>query len=168
MIEGNRVVAWTPFGRAETVSILFAYLWREHERGLVDEWWLCMNTDPGVQQSDVAYAYKLAARHGFIKLVDRPSDVPRLHPKQRNTGYFYRYMTDPQTVFLRFDDDIIYVEESAIERLVRHRLETQVGTTAEELAKKKEEDELELAKKRREKEEAELARLRAQKSAAGA
>lgn len=128
MIDGKRVVAWTPYGRRETVSILFAYLWREHERGLVDEWWLCLNTDPGQQQDDVAYAYSLMARHGdFIKIVNRPADVPRLHPKQRNTGYFYRYMTDRDSVFVRFDDDIIYVHEDAVERLVRHRLETQVG-----------------------------------------
>jgi hypothetical protein len=128
VIEGKRVVAWTPYGRRETVSILFAYMWREHERGLVDEWWLCMNTDPGQQAADVAYAYKLAARHGdFVKIVDRPADIPRLHPKQRNTGYFYRYMTDRDSVFLRLDDDIIYVHPEAVERLVRHRIETQVG-----------------------------------------
>lgn len=131
MIEGKRIVAWTPFGRRETVSILFAYMFREHERGLVDEWWLCLNTDPGQQADDVAYAYQMAARHSnFIKIVQRPDGVPRLHPKQRNTGYFYRYMADDaarETVFVRFDDDIIYVHEDAVERLVRHRLETQVG-----------------------------------------
>lgn len=124
------VVAWTPYGRKETVSILVEYIRREHERGLVDQWWLCMNTDPN-QAEDVAYAHELAARYpAWIKLVDRPAGVPVLHPKQRNTGYFYREMTDPHTVYVRLDDDIIYVHEDAISRLVTHRLEAESGVAS--------------------------------------
>lgn len=127
MIEGKRVVAWTPYGREKTVSLLAEYLRRDHDRGIVDEWWLCENTDPE-QQSDVMYMYKLVmANKGFISRKTRPADCPRLYPKQRNTGYFYRYMTDVDTVFVRLDDDIVYVHEDAIERLVRHRLEAEVG-----------------------------------------
>lgn len=129
MIDGKRVVAWTPYGRENTVSVLKDYMRREHERGIVDEWWLCMNTDPE-QVSDVTYAMKLSLMNPWIKQVARPVGCPVLFPKQRNTGYFYRLMTDPDTVFVRFDDDIIYVHEDAIERLVRHRLETQIGVAS--------------------------------------
>jgi hypothetical protein len=129
MIDGKRVVAWTPYGREATVSILAQYMLREHERGIVDEWWLCMNTDVD-QVDDLVFAMKLDLMQGeskWIKRLERPEHCPRLTPKQRNTGYFYRYMTDPDTVFVRFDDDIVYVHEDAIERLVRHRLEVQEG-----------------------------------------
>lgn len=127
MIDGKRVVAWTPYGREETVSILEHYLVREHERGLVDEWWLCMNTDPH-QEDDRVFARYLKQVHGeWIKLVPRPEGVPIFQQKQRNTGYFYREMTDPDTVFVRLDDDIVYVHEDAIERLVRHRLQAGSG-----------------------------------------
>jgi len=130
MIDGKRVVAWTPYGRRETVSILADYLRREHERGLVDEWWLCLNTDPH-QEDDRAYARALEImHHPWIKLVERPEGVQILHPKQRNTGYFYREMTDPDTVFVRLDDDIIYVHEDAVERLVRHRLQAEQGVAS--------------------------------------
>jgi hypothetical protein len=124
MIDGKRVVAWTPFGRERTVSILERYLTRDHERGLIDEYWLCLNTDPD-QVDDLRYGYQLAAaKNSFIKAMDRPAGLPRLTPKQRNTGYFCRYMTDPDTVYVRFDDDIVYVHEDAVERLVRHKLQT--------------------------------------------
>jgi hypothetical protein len=129
VIRDHRVVAWTPYGREETVAVLARYLRREHERGLVDEWWLCMNTDPG-QVSDIAFAQHLASFYPWIKLVYRPDDCPRLVPKQRNTGFFYRYMTDPDTVFLRLDDDIIYIHEDAVDRLVVHRLEAQHGVAS--------------------------------------
>ena len=123
MIDGKRVVAWTPYGREKTVSILIEYLRRDVERGIIDEYWPCLNTDPE-QVSDVAYAYKLAARYPWVKLHERPLALPRRVPKQRNTGYFYRYMTDPDTVFMRIDDDIIYVHEDAVTNVVRHKIQT--------------------------------------------
>lgn len=118
MILDKKVVAWTPYGREVTVSILVEYMRRDHERGLLDEWWLCLNTDPSGQENDLRFAYTLARQFPWIKIKDRPAGYPRRHPKQRNTGYFYLYMTDPETVFVRFDDDIVYVHEDAVERLV--------------------------------------------------
>lgn len=117
MIAGKKVVAWTPYGREATVSILFDYIRREHERGLIDEYWLYLNTDPE-QVGDLAYAFKLAREHrGWVRLIERPDECPRLQPKQRNTGYAYRFMADPDALFFRFDDDIVYVHPDAVENL---------------------------------------------------
>lgn len=129
MIDGKRVVAWTPYGRERTVSILKEYMERDHRRGIVDEWWLCLNTDPN-QVSDLRYGYGLARDFPWVRAVDRPAGLPRLTPKQRNTGYFYRNMTDPDTVYVRFDDDIVYVQPDAIERLVCHKLGTPQATAS--------------------------------------
>lgn len=119
MLDGKPVITWTPYGREATVSVLAAYMERDHRRGLVDEWWLCMNTDLQGQEGDLRYAYQLARTHPWIRIKDRPEGMPRRHPKQRNTGYFYQYMTDPDTTYVRFDDDIVYVHEDAVARLVR-------------------------------------------------
>src|SRR6187549_3292241 len=129
MIKDKRAIAWTPYGRKETVSILVQYLRREHERGVIDEWWLCLNTDPD-QAEDLAYAYELARSHDWIKLKTRLAHQARRHPKQRNTGYFYEYMTDRDTVFLRIDDDIIYLHQDALERLAVHRLQAHGGVAS--------------------------------------
>jgi len=129
MINGKRVVAWTPYGREATVSILAEYMARDHFAGIVDEWWLCLNTDPN-QVDDLRYAYKLAALTDWIKIKERPAGRPIRRPKQRNTGYFYEYMTDPDTVFVRFDDDIVYVHENAIANLAIHRLEHGQGVAS--------------------------------------
>lgn len=124
MIDNHRVVTWVPFGRERSVSILFEYLRRDHERGLVDELWLYMNTDLTGQEADIAYAYRLAAAHpGWVRIVERPDGMPYRTPKQRNTGLAYRYMTDRDTVYCRLDDDIVYLHEDAVERLVRAKLE---------------------------------------------
>lgn len=132
MINGRRVTAFTPFGRELTVSILYHYMKRDHDRGLLDEWQLWMNTDDSTvrvvngefhnvigQYDDVMYAYKLERENDWIKVIERPLSVP-LYPKQLNTGLFYKTQTiDPGTTYLRFDDDIVYVHEDAIENMVK-------------------------------------------------
>lgn len=122
MIGGKKVIAWTPYGRETTVSILFEYLRRDHERGLIDEYWLYLNTDDN-QSGDLSYAYRLARRHkDWVKIIQRDPSLPRLQPKQRNTGYAYRHMTDPDAVYFRFDDDIIYVHQDAVSNLVTAKI----------------------------------------------
>lgn len=122
MINGKRVIAWTPYGRERTYSILIEYLRRDVERGLVDEVWAYMNTEPKGQEGDVAYAQQLDAKYEWFHLKHRPDGCPRNRVIQRNTGFAYRYMTDPDTVYIRFDDDIVYVHEQAISNLVSQRL----------------------------------------------
>lgn len=116
-----KVVPWTPYGRKETVSILLEYMRRDHKAGVVDEWVLYMNTDPH-QTGDVEYAHELAATYEWITLRERPAHLPVLQPKQMNTGRAYLYFTDPDAVYIRFDDDIVYVHEKAIERLAASRI----------------------------------------------
>jgi hypothetical protein len=129
MIAGKRVVAYTPYGREQTVSILAEYLKAEQAKGFLDEWMLCMNTDPG-QEADVAYAHKLAKNHKWINCYTRPGhltpDLPipdewkqgDRHPKQMNTGRFNWYMQDPDTIYVRLDDDIVWMEHDALHNLV--------------------------------------------------
>lgn len=120
-VDNHKVVAWTPYGRKETMTILSKYMERDHNAGVVDEYHLYMNTDPD-QVEDVAYAHELAERFDWVKLKERPTDLEVLEPKQLNTGRYYRYAIEPDTVYVRFDDDIVYVHDKAIERLVQHKI----------------------------------------------
>ncbi|HEY9353694.1 MAG TPA: hypothetical protein VIP28_10600 [Nocardioides sp.] len=128
MIDNHRVVAWTPYGRERTVSILAKYMERDVLRGIVDEYRLYMNTDAG-QDRDRAYAHELAEQHDWVTLQHRPDgiDLGNL-PKQRYTGLAYREMTDPNTVYVRLDDDVVYLHDAAIRNLVRARLEMPAPT----------------------------------------
>ncbi len=102
------------------MSILVEYVRREVERGIVDEYVLYMNT-PDEALSDREYGLELGKRYPWITIQERPMRHPG--PIQRSTGYFYRSATDSDTVYVRLDDDIVYLEESAIENLVTKRLE---------------------------------------------
>lgn len=124
MVGGKKVVVFTPWGREITASILFEYLKRDHLAGIVDEWHLWLNTDPD-QTRDIEYAHELANENQWIKTFDRPAgDV--LYPKQMNTGRFYVYTQEPDTVYVRMDDDIVWIEKNAIERLVQYRIDNPV------------------------------------------
>jgi hypothetical protein len=116
--KNHNVVVWIPYGRESTVSILFNYLMANKD--IVDEVWLCMNTDPE-QESDRAYAESLSkANPDFVKL--KKYDGKRLEPKQLNTGKFYKQMIDPNTIYIRMDDDMVYLHEDYFKNMLDYRL----------------------------------------------
>ena len=122
MIDGHRVIAWVPWGRRKTTSILVEYLKRDHAVGVVDEVWICENVGPG-QDDDLAYGRELAAQHDFITCKQFPPGWVPMSRIQRNTGSFYRYMTDPETIYIRLDDDIVYIHPAALARLARAKIQ---------------------------------------------
>ena len=146
MYRGKRIVAFTPYGRERTSVLLSIYLAREQQRGILDEWWLCLNMDDN-QRGDMVWAHNVAGHLPWVKLVKRPcagyDDCPPKSkdemckqrceryegqpeewcggprkPKQMNTGRFYWFMQDPDTIFVRFDDDIIWMHTDAITSMV--------------------------------------------------
>lgn len=122
MYQNNRVVATTPYGRELTVSVLLKYMERELNKGLLDEWQLWMNTDPH-QEADRQYGYRLAAEYPWIVTKERPAHRNTAHShKQYNTRTFFEYCIEPDTVYVRFDDDIIYLHEDALRNMVDVKL----------------------------------------------
>lgn len=112
----DRVCAWTAYGRKPTASILFRYLAREHAAGVLDEWLLCMNTPPG-RDDDIAYAQELAAEHDWIHL--RHADRKPVDGRYNPCIYqFYAQLTRPDTVYLHFNDDIVYIHPETLPRLI--------------------------------------------------
>lgn len=110
------VCAVTPAGRAKHMAILKKYIYREMRSGLIDHWQLWKNT--GVPE-DVAYLESMVVENDQVELVD--IGVHEYNPY--NIQKFYNYTTDENTIYLRFDDDIVWMDETAIEALVKTRLE---------------------------------------------
>lgn len=123
MIGDYKVVVFTPWGRELTGSILYKYLKRDYNNGVIDGWHLWMNTDED-QEADREYGYGLAKDNQWITTFERPDDE-FLRPKQMNTGKFYVYTQEPDTIYVRMDDDIVWIDESAISRLVKQRIENE-------------------------------------------
>lgn len=94
----------------------------------MDEWQLWMNTDPD-QVSDVSYADKLAAEHDWITQKYAPATRNLNHKKQYNTRVFFENCVEPNTVYVRFDDDIVYIHEDALATLVKSKLSSSAFVT---------------------------------------
>lgn len=112
-----KVVCVTPGGRRRYMEILLPYLLKQ--KGLIDEWRIWVNT---TDVQDIRWMREAADRHpGFVKLVwgsmavdanDIPSTIHQ----------FFQGCTDEKTIYIRFDDDIVYVHHEAVSELCRYRL----------------------------------------------
>lgn len=117
MHRGLKVKIVTPAGRREYLEILEPYVLRD--RGLADEWIIWVNTP---HLSDVKYIESIRDRNpGFVRLVY--SSTPLVKGKPRPQSPFFRGTIDPDTVYVKYDDDICWVAADALTRLVDSRLD---------------------------------------------
>jgi hypothetical protein len=116
MIDGRKVIAFTPSGRERYMEILRSYVEREHAHGLIDEWVVFNNS---YTISDDAYTRALASRASWIKVL---SDQMPVSMRRSPTIYrFYHYLTDTNAIYVRLDDDIVFVGPHTVEHIVRHK-----------------------------------------------
>lgn len=104
----------TPAGREKYLSILHRYIERAKQKGSVDEWHVWLNTSV---PSDVQYIKSLA------------SEWIKVHEIENITNYssatichFFKKAADPDAVYIRLDDDIVYVEPDFFDRIFEYRI----------------------------------------------
>lgn len=114
MIQGKKVIAFTPAGRQRYMTILYPYVFRDMAAGLIDEWILFNNT---YKKEDEAFVRTFAATSTKIKLIEEPGKRDAYH-----IATFYKHLTDREAVYVRLDDDLVYIAPHAIDRLVHARL----------------------------------------------
>lgn len=112
MFHGKRVIAITPAGRQPYLEILSKYVFRE--AAIIDEWHLWLNTDC---PSDSSYI-KALGEHPIVSVLEHPS-IPSGFPKIQ---HFWPYLRDEDTVYLRLDDDIVFIDRDSIAQLLRFSL----------------------------------------------
>lgn len=119
MIRDYRIEVFIPAGRELTMSILMNHLFRN--KNVVDKVQIWQNTDDH-QESDRKYIYSLPEIYGdWVEVIERKGKP--LEPKQLNTGTFYKHTVDPGTIYFRFDDDIVFIDEDYFTNMVGYRLD---------------------------------------------
>lgn len=117
MIDNKKVVVVTPAGRKKYMEILIKYILREKK--IIDEYRIWINTR---NPKDIAYFKELAAKHkGFITLDERFMDT---HECETN-GNIYRFFDnciDEDTIYIRLDDDMVWLQPNCIENLAKYRI----------------------------------------------
>ncbi len=118
MVDGYKVISVTPAGRKRYLEILHKYL--INSRHVIDNhvWWVNTNNE-----SDVEYLQSLANEYpDFYSLKFLP-DHPNCKYNNLNIHKFFKDCIDEKTVYIRFDDDIVFIDLPNLESFVRFRIE---------------------------------------------
>ncbi len=117
-----KVVVVTPAGREEYLSFFKKYIYRKMDEGLVDHWQLWQNT---VKETDIANLAQMEAENPKVKRYFIGDIIPTYNncDPQRSCEFFNAYCQDDDTIYVRFDDDIVWVEEGALEKMLIARIE---------------------------------------------
>ena len=118
MFEGHRVVVVCPAGRRHVADLMRRHV--EYSRHIVDElhWWI--NTE---NPEDREYIHGLCrAAPRFHRKFELPGVNPSFNARHTRIGRFFRYTIDPDTIYIRVDDDIVWMDAHCIEELLKHRL----------------------------------------------
>lgn len=114
MFEGFKVVAVTPASRSRYLELLFHYI--KAERDIIDEYHLWVNT---ADKEEIRPMVRLANDNKeFTKLIKLNSEPDG----PRTVGNFYSYCRDRRTIYIRFDENIVYVHPGAVKKLIDFRL----------------------------------------------
>jgi len=103
----------TPAGRKKYLEILFNHL--KNLKNEFDEWTLWVNTE---NTDDIQYMEKLESENEFIKL-----QRTKIGVKGNETIFhFFKECVDENSVYIRLDDDIVYVKPNSLNNLFDFRI----------------------------------------------
>lgn len=104
MLDNMRVVVVTPAGRKRYLEILFKYI--EKLRPVIDEYRLWVNTEDA---DDIKFMEDYQKEHSeFVTLEYLPKGMKCDGCFTIRT--FFKNCVDPNTLYVRFDDDIVYID----------------------------------------------------------
>jgi hypothetical protein len=112
----NRIIV-TPAGRRRYLEILHKNL--EKCRDEFDKWIIWVNT---TDLEDITFIENLHKNYSYIELSF--SEIP-VDPNGSHTAticHFFKKCTDKNSVYLRLDDDIVYIHKNSIKDLFDYRI----------------------------------------------
>jgi hypothetical protein len=112
-----RVAAVTPAGHKYNLEILKKYIYRDMDTGLIDEWQLWLNTDV---PEDVDYIYQLEKECDKVRVCTLPEKMGHYVPAIAN---YFKFANHLNTIYIRFDDDICFIQDGAVKKLAEARLQ---------------------------------------------
>lgn len=115
MYKNYKVISVTPAGRKQNLQLLNRYLIDFY--GLIDEHHFWVNT---TNKEDIEYIRNVCESNStYFKFCSSRIPVNGIN----SIYHFFKEYTDPYTLYVRFDDDICYIDPNAIHNLLEFRLE---------------------------------------------
>lgn len=117
-----KVVICTPAGREKYLSVFKKFIYKKIESGLIDGWQLWLNT---VDENDITYLYSMEKENPKVKVIKLDEEITPTWETYNalQTYKFFLQAHDDDTIYIRFDDDIVWCEEGAIEKICKARID---------------------------------------------
>jgi hypothetical protein len=119
MRNNYKIVAVTPSGRQRYLSILKNYIYKN--KHVLDKWDLWVNTNNPV---DIEYINHLKQSDpDFINLVYSDYSYNQWGHVNLSISPFWDKATDDDTIYIRFDDDVLFIADNTIENIIDFRIQ---------------------------------------------
>ena len=113
-----KLVVTIPAGRKRYMEVMLPHILKQ--KGFIDELRIWCNTK---NQSDIDYIQKIISSNRDFVTIDH------LPPNANSIGeghaihHFFKNAIDPNTIYLRIDDDIVWAEKDFFKKIYKFRLE---------------------------------------------
>lgn len=120
-----KVVAVVFFGRRQFVDVLDCYLRRNlvSNGGILDEVHFIVHTDVEDDKSWLRSLVKAPQVQGYYRLMEEDTDKPGWSQWGSYSELYRDYMTDPDTIYFKLDDDIMFIDDEAFVEVLKTVLE---------------------------------------------
>lgn len=122
-----KIVACTPAGRRKYLSVFKKFIYKKMEEGVIDGWQLWKNTE---DKEDITYLESMEAENPKVKIyrIGEPILAPTFDYAYGDfnplkTHMFFANAHDDDTIYIRFDDDIVWCADDAIEKICKTRID---------------------------------------------
>lgn len=115
MYNGYKIVVVTPSGRSRYQKLLFEYI-KKHI-SIVDEYRLWINTK---NEQDLKWFEEIVNQYDWVKL-DKIDNLSKIGSIQA-ICHFFKSCIASDTIYIRLDDDIVYLDENFFTNLLNFRL----------------------------------------------
>ena len=114
MIDKYKIVCNTAAGRRRYMQYLIPFV---VSNDIVDRYDIWINT---TNKQDIAFFEILSKKFSKIQLVYQPEGIVN---GNASINAFYKHCVEDETIYFKLDDDIIWMESDAIEKMVRFRID---------------------------------------------
>lgn len=114
MYKNYKVVVNTAAGRRRYMQYLIPYI---VSCPFVDRYDIWVNTHNG---ADIEFFRQIAAKYPTVNLVWQPDGVVN---GNASINAFYKVCVEPDTIYFKLDDDIVWMEPELIEKMVKFRVD---------------------------------------------
>jgi len=114
MYKNYKIVVNTAAGRRRYMRLLIPYIL---ESKIVDRYDLWINTN---NNADIEFFKKIESISSKVHLIWQPDGIVN---GIESINAFYKFCIDPDTIYFKIDDDVIWMEPYLIEKMVKFRID---------------------------------------------